>query len=79
MLLIWSGSFMYGPMVTGVFGSTDDTVGTNGPRKSRTTWSSAKISTRRFWWEVKKPSKATNTGRRTDISSPIFGAITFMS
>ena len=56
MLLIWSGSFMYGPMVTGFFGSTDDTVGTNGPRKSRTTWSSAKISTRRFWWEVKKPS-----------------------
>jgi len=66
-------------MVTGTDGSTEDTVGTNGPRKSRTTCPSSKISTRRFWWEVKKPSNATKTGRRTDMSSPIFGAMMFMS
>ncbi len=70
---------MYGPIVTGLRGSTDVTVGTNGPRKSWTTFESAKISTRRFWWEVKKPSKATITGSRTDISSPILGAMRFMS
>jgi hypothetical protein len=79
LLLIWSGSFIYGPMVTGFDGSTDVTVGTKGPRKSRTTRSSSKISTRRFWWEVKKPSNATKMGRRTDMSSAIFGAMMFMS
>ncbi len=79
LLLMRSGSFMYGPMVTGLRGSTDVTVGTKGPRKSWTVFGSSKISIRRFWWEVKNPSKATITGRRTDISSPILGAMTFMS
>ena len=79
LLLMRSGSFMYGPIVTGLRGSTDVTVGTNGPRKSCTTCVSEKISTRRFWWEVKNPSKATITGSLTDISSPIRGAMMFMS
>src|SRR3989304_506332 len=54
LLLIRSGSFMYGPMVTGLRGATDVTVGTNGARKAWTTFQSEEISTRRFWWGGRK-------------------------
>src|SRR4030067_198057 len=49
LLLIRSGSFMYGPMVTGLRGSTDVAVGEDGARETRTTLETGEDFPRRFW------------------------------
>ena len=70
---------MYGPIVTGCRGSSAVTVSGTGPSQSCTVASSSKLETRRFWWLVKKPSKATIAGSRTSARSATRSAIRFRS
>ena len=70
---------MYGPIVTGCRGSSALTGSSTGPSHSCTVASSTKVETRRFWWLVKKPSKATIAGNRTSARSATRNAIRLRS
>ena len=79
LLLMRSGSFMYGPNVAGCSVSSGEGKSGRSPRKLRIASGSSNTWIRRFWWLVKNPSYATSTGNRTSRCSPIFTAAKFKS